>query len=326
MAQAVESRKTEAGFARLASCWVCDSSELSPIHEGRFEFTEYATQDPPLAEYTGHTFRLMRCEACGFSQPDVLPTLPNYFDRMYDQHWSPEWIEQEFTARYKDDIFADVLRGLSTRLPISNRRLLDIGAHVGRFIHIAHEHGWQSEGVELNPRTSAYAQKKTGLPVHQVNAQQLAAEGHTYSAITMLDVLEHIPDPVKLLGELRNLLDEDGWLVVKVPCGPNQLMKENLRSRLKPGYRVSVADNLVHINHFSPRSLRQALLRAGFTNIDMTIGMPELAPVNGSLRSALSKAFRLGVYHAGRLIPGGIRSPLALNLQAYAQKEGSSSR
>jgi hypothetical protein len=95
-------------------------------------------------------------------------------------------------------------------------------------------------------------------------------------------------------------------------------MKETIRSRLRSGYKVSIADNLVHVNHFSPDSLRHALRRAGFSNVSMTIGMPELAPANGSLRGNLSNAFRLGVYYAGRLT--GTGSPFALNLQAYAQK------
>lgn len=307
-------------FTPLSSCWVCGGRRLTPVHRGRFDFKEYAEQDPELAEYTGHSFSLMRCGACGFAQPDVLPTLPNYFDRMYDQHWAPDWVEQEFESGWKDLIFRDVLRALGRRLPRPGRSLLDIGAHVGRFIHFASRAGWAAEGIELNPRTAAYAARRTGLPVHRVNAHSLATEGRRYSAVTMLDVLEHIPDPVRLLRQIGALLEDGGWVAVKVPCGPNQLLKENVRAQLSKGYRISVADNLVHINHFSAASLRGALARAGFADISVTVGAPELNMGSRAARARLSNAFRLGVFGAGRYLPGGVRTPLALNLQAYARR------
>lgn len=117
-------------------------------------------------------------------------------------------------------------------------------------------------------------------------------------------------------------MEVGGWIAVKVPSGRNQLLKEITRSKLRKNYRVSVADNLVHINHFSPRALKLALERAGFSNIEITVGAPEQSANRASLfsRSALSDNLRLSVYHAARLIPGGVHTPLALNLQGYAQR------
>src|SRR5205085_5368290 len=197
-------------FAPLTRCWVCGGDRLYKLHQGRFDFEAYSEQDPELACYTGDKFWLKRCRACGFAQPEALPTLPRYFDRMYDQHWSDEWITQEFDSRCKDLIFKKVLSELSRRVKPDSRSLLDVGAHVGRLIYLAHELGWDAEGIELNPRTSAFAARKTKLTVHQVNAHRLAAEGKRYGAITLLDVLEHIPEPVRLLENLWELLEPGG--------------------------------------------------------------------------------------------------------------------
>ncbi len=308
-------------FAPLERCWVCGGNSLRPVHELIFEFKTYATQDPELAAYTDQRLALVRCRSCGFSQPAALPTLPNYFARMYDQRWSDDWMAREYGSGYKDLIFRTVLDALARRLPSSRRTLLDLGAHVGRLLKLAREGGWTAEGVELNPQTSAFAAKATGLPVHQADARTLITEGRRYDAVTLIDVLEHIPDPVSLLSTAHGLISPGGWIAVKVPNGPVQLQKEVWRSRLVRGYRATVADNLVHVNHFSPRTLALALERAGFRDVRVGPAAPEIVQRAdaSTIRRWAVNGLRLAAYDVARIVPWGTRTPLALHLQAYGR-------
>lgn len=317
----MDNAATHAGFTPVRACWVCGGGDLRPVHTAIFELSEYARQDPELARYTDATVELVRCAACGFGQPAALPALEDYFGRMYDQRWSAEWIETEFSTAYKDLIFRTVLAALERRVPADGRTLLDLGAHVGRLLKLAAERGWAAEGVELNPSTAAFAARATGLPVHRMDARALAGEGRRYGAVTLIDVLEHIPEPVAALEAARTVLAPGGWIAVKVPHGRVQLRKEELRARLRPGYRATVADNLVHVNHFGVRSLTRALERAGFTDVRVEIAAPEMVPAPGA-KMAAANAARLAVWHVGRLLPGGARSPLSLHLQAYARNAG----
>jgi SAM-dependent methyltransferase len=306
-------------FAAVERCWVCGGSALVRFHECRMDFHEYARQDPELDAYSGKKVWLVRCAGCGFGQPERVPTLPRFFDRMYDQRWAEDWMANEFEARVKDFVFRGILRELNVRVASSPKRLLDVGAHTGRFLFLAQQAGWAAEGVELNPRTAAYAADRTGAPVHRLNAHALAAGNRRYSAVTLTDVLEHIPEPMALLARLADLVEPGGCLAVKVPCGPSQLRKEQTLSVLT-SHRISVADNLVHVNHFAPRSLRLALERSGFERVSVRTGAPEFLPCpSHGVRHALSNALRLAVYTAGR-IPGAVHTPLALNLQAFAMK------
>lgn len=315
-----------AGFVDVGACWVCGGSALARIHDAVLDLDVYRDQHPELARYTGETVWFRRCASCGFTQPERLPSLAGFFDRLYDQLWSPDWVQQEFESEYKDLIFRTILAGLARRhtagpstAPRAGRRLLDIGAHAGRFMHLARIAGWEPEGIELNPRTAAFAATKTGLPVHSVNVDQLVLAGRSYGAVTLIDVLEHVPHPLVLLSKIHDALEPGGWAVIKVPSGPAQRLKENTRARLRNGYRPRLADNLVHVNHFSPASLQKALQRAGLGNVWIGVGPPELPPARGGLATTSNIARRL-LYRAAWIVPGGVHTPLALNLLAYARR------
>ena len=307
-----------AGFVDVGACWVCGGDALARIHDAIIDLDVYRDQHPELAHYTGETVWFRRCASCGFTQPERLPSLAGFFDRLYDQLWSPEWVQQEFESEYKDLIFRTILAGLARRKR-SGRQLLDIGAHAGRFMHLARAAGWEPEGIELNPRTAAFAATHTGLPVHSVNVDHLVLSGRRYGAVTLIDVLEHVPQPLALLSRIYDALEPGGWVVIKVPSGPAQRQKEHMRARLRRGYRPRLADNLVHVNHFSPLSLRKVLQRAGLRDVWIGIGPPELPPARGGL-AVISNVVRRTLYHAARLVPGGVHTPLALNLLAYARR------
>jgi SAM-dependent methyltransferase len=307
-----------AGFVDVGACWVCGGDALARIHDAIIDLDVYRDQHPELAHYTGETVWFRRCASCGFTQPERLPSLAGFFDRLYDQLWSPEWVQQEFESEYKDLIFRTILAGLARR-ETSGRQLLDIGAHAGRFMHLARAAGWEPEGIELNPRTAAFAATHTGLPVHSVNVDHLVLSGRRYGAVTLIDVLEHVPQPLALLSRIYDALEPGGWVVIKVPSGPAQRQKEHMRARLRRGYRPRLADNLVHVNHFSPLSLRKGLQRAGLRDVWIGIGPPELPPARGGL-AIISNVARRTLYRAARLVPGGVHTPLALNLLAYARR------
>jgi len=301
-------------FHPTGPCWVCGGSSRTRFNQAVLDFSAWREQDPDLAACTGERIWLWHCRACGFAQPDRIPALPRFFERMYDQRWSDEWVAAEFESTCKDLIFARIRSTLGKRVQTTPRTLLDVGCHAGRFLRLAGQAGWRAEGTEINERTSAHAAASTGVPVHHLSAERLDELGRRFDAVTLTDVLEHIPQPVALLSNVRRVVADDGWVAIKVPCGPAQLMKETWRARLSRGYRATLADNLVHISHFSPRALRGALERAGFDEITVEIAAPECPPGPWTARFV-----RLALFQIGRHVPGGVHTPLALHLQAFAR-------
>jgi SAM-dependent methyltransferase len=301
-----------AGFAPVDHCWVCGGGSLAHVFDARFELSAFAEQDPLLAAYTGEPIDIRRCAACGFAQPRALPALDRYFDRLYDQQWAEYWVHAEHTAKYKDDIFADVLRALDAQVTARPRRLLDVGAHAGRLMSLAQRDGWYVEGIELNPRTAAQAALSTGTTVHQGNVFTVEPQA-CFDAVTLIDVLEHIPDPRRALLRASRWLRPGGAIAVKVPNGAAQRLKESVRAIVRPGYRPTLADNLVHVNHFTPASLRLALERSGFTGATVAAAAPEMPEGR-----PLDRFVRRAIFTAARATPGGLHTPLALNLLGIA--------
>ena len=161
--------------------------------------------------------------------------------------------------------------------------------------------------------------RATGLPVHQVNVHELSAEGRRYDAVTLTDVLEHVPEPLSVLRLLRTAMKPGGWLAVKVPRGPGQWLKERVRNAIRSHYDSGIADNLIHVNQFDVHPLRLALESAGFRDIHIEIGAPEFQALELGLKARASNALSRTIWQLGQAIPGGLGSPLSLHLQALAR-------
>ncbi len=315
-------------LAPTGPCWICGAEAWDRVWSDPLDLSDLG-RFGPHAHAAHPPSRVVRCRACGFGQPEGLPDRPDYFAVLYDRPWPPEALEADFAHPYRDFVYARVLAGLRRhRGPGVPATLLDVGTHTGRFLDRARRAGWDAEGVELNPVTAAFAARRTGAPVHAGGAQDLADRGRRYGAVTLNDVLEHIPHPVEVVARLRTLLVPGGVLAIKVPHGPAQRLKEGLRRRLRgPDWRrhhVGVMVRYAHVNHFTVGSLRRCLRRAGFPRVVVVAGAPELLPASWPGRTgaqAASARLRRAAYAAAGLIPGGVHTPLAMNLQAFAIKQ-----
>jgi len=99
-------------------------------------------------------------------------------------------------------------------------RHLDLGCGTGDFLVVLHAQGSvTAEGADPHPGyLAALRAERPGLTLHQltVGAPLDLPDAH-YGSITVLDVLEHVPDEAKLLAEAHRMLAPGGLLVVTVP-------------------------------------------------------------------------------------------------------------
>ena len=204
-----------------------------------------------------HGMHLLRCARCRLVYSrDVINS---NFDRQryqasqasdanlalkIDPHYAA--LEQE-KARY-------VVQRLDSM--VKRGKLLDIGSSTGALLRAAKAAGWIAHGVEINPAAVAYCQQQ-GLDAICGEYPCLLPSGWTnYDAVLMLDVLEHLPDPLAFLARLAQDMRPGAWLVVQVP---------NFRSLLIT-MEGSRNNNICHghWSYFEAETLTDMMQAAGF--------------------------------------------------------------
>ncbi|MEX0775468.1 MAG: class I SAM-dependent methyltransferase [Phycisphaeraceae bacterium] len=201
--------------------------------------------------------KLAVCGACGGAQKvldddwhaQVAQIYRAY--RIYHQSGGTEqavFDQQSGAAQSRSGKLVAMLAGGAEALP-RRGRLLDVGCGNGAFLRAfaARFPGWTLAGSEINDKYKAQVERMPGVEAMHVAApQQIAGR---FDLVTLIHVLEHVPQPVRFVAALRQRVAADGRLLVEVPDhGSNP-------------FDLLIAD---HSAHFSAGVLRGVMRRAGW--------------------------------------------------------------
>ncbi len=134
---------------------------------------------------------------------------------------------------------------------------LELGCGAGAFSAKLMELGWQVYAVEPVAQAAAKARAK-GIHVFESELQEGLFSPKTFDAVFAWMVVEHLPDPVRVLKIVRGLLKTDGWLLFSVPnvaCWEPYVFGRYWYSWQVP----------THLHHFTPQTVRFLLKQSGFT-------------------------------------------------------------
>lgn len=182
--------------------------------------------------------------------------------------------------------------------------LLDVGAGTGDFLVTAKDQGWQTTGIEPNENAKKLAISK-GISF-QNSIESIEKE--QFDVITMWHVLEHVPDVVHQIKELKRLLKPEGTIIIAVP---------NYKSFDAVYYKDFWAayDVPRHLWHFSKESISKL---ADKENLKLIKTLPMI--FDSFYVSLLSEKYKTGKMNFFKAFWIGLRS----NLKANSSKEYSS--
>lgn len=96
----------------------------------------------------------------------------------------------------------------------SQGRLLDVGSAAGFMLKGFVDDGWIGTGIEPNRSMHKHASQQLKLDIHHGTFDSYASD-QPFDAITIVQVLSHLPDPRSALEKANRLLRTDGLLLIE---------------------------------------------------------------------------------------------------------------
>jgi SAM-dependent methyltransferase len=262
-------------------------TDLRP-HQAKHKFSHYVL-DPVAAPHWRNAppiegTKLGFCETCGFLHVDPYPPA-EYLADFYSRYEMP-------TPQAN---LAETAR-LLARNVAADDVILDIGCGDGAFLAEMHKLGFrnligfdQSPGLERAMKLGFGTFQRKSVWDFLDDAERGRRIGAR--AIVMVNVLEHVAEPLELLLRIHRVLPARGLVCVTVPNDFSPLQKAFLKVKGHRPWFVALPD---HLNYFDFATLRGALRRTGYEVIEEAalyplelfllqdldyVAQPELGPI-----------------------------------------------
>lgn len=231
------------------ACW-CGNAALVPFHD----------------EYAG-------CATCGtLVFTGVRPAqLDEVVDEDRDFYGRAYWFERQASVHGLPNLEERARRDLRDRCPTWLRtllayrvppgRVLEIGAAHGGMVAMARWAGFDATGLEVSPHVSEWAARHFEVPMVNGPLRSQNFPPASFDAILLLDVLEHLEDPLDTLRRCADLLAPGGLLHIQTPeYIPTRTFQE-LSNAKSPFLGMLIP--VEHLFLFSRAAVKKLLAAAG---------------------------------------------------------------
>lgn len=200
----------------------------------------------------------LRCAKCGIVRRHPMPS-SDELEQLYTAHYRVENIIQGVSNQASGERVSNgyaqfILQHINLR---KDCKVLDYGAGAGHLVHAFQTAGLDAVGVE--PSQNARQFSKDHLQTELLGNLE-AYDGHNFDLITMIEVIEHLTEPIPVLDALRKKLRPGGELFITTPN------LNGIRSRLEGGHWRE-ATKKFHLILFTRASLAKMLKDAGFKHV-----------------------------------------------------------
>jgi len=206
------------------------------------------------------SFTVDRCGSCGFifmNPPFTDEGVKNLYCRdYYSGRAEYSYHDEREIKKFSRHVWNRRARVIRRFAPPGN--FLDVGASFGGLMESAEQY-FTAYGIELSPYAGEHAKLKFGDRVHIGTLDDHPFTGGFFSAITMIELIEHIADPVRAVNTCHGLLRDRGVLVIQTA---NMAARQAVK--LKDRYHYFMPG---HLSYFTAENLSSLLKRAGFGNI-----------------------------------------------------------
>jgi SAM-dependent methyltransferase len=211
---------------------------------------------------TGRHFSLRRCDRCGFAFVENPWTdyASIYDEAYYSGKGSDPLVDYAFEfdhpgASIRHYEWGGIAKLVGSHQPVP-AKVLDFGCGNGGLVRFLLQRGYDTYGFD----TGVWAEKAraSGLPV--LSDRELGQHEGSFDVITMIEVIEHLVDPMSELRRLRRLLKPGGLLLI---------LTGNAERAPRDFLSWAYVRPEIHVSYFTPQALTIALTAADFAAVPL---------------------------------------------------------
>lgn len=227
--------------------------------------------------FTKDYFKYRKCERCSLIY--VSPILKEkeiiklYKDSLYSNAWG-KILSNKTEYKFNQNKFDNILRDVK-KITNKKGKLLDIGCAVGQLLDTFKRDDWETHGIELNNLERKISQKKNHI-VYDRKIEDDYLPEKSFDLVSILEVLEHVYDPLKVIKSISKIIKKNGLLIIIVPN------VESLAANIMQS-RCNMFLGMSHITMFSTHTLKSLVEKFSFKQIFCTSITSELNVINNYL-------------------------------------------
>lgn len=213
------------------------------------------------------------CEACGtlvllngLSIDQLQGSVDDshfYGKRYWLDHQNKDLGLPDIHVRARNDLTERNLHWLKAllkyRLPPA--KVLELGCSHGGFVALLRQAGYDASGVEMSAWVVEFGRQAFGVPIAMGPVESLDIECGSLDIIVLMDVLEHLSDPVATMAHCLKLLRPDGLLMVQTPLFKEEIEYEALVESNSKFLEMLIPNE--HIYLFSDHSVARLFHQLG---------------------------------------------------------------
>jgi ubiquinone/menaquinone biosynthesis C-methylase UbiE len=238
---------TEVNNSKHVACNLCGSDDYTILFEaGVAQINQIVKCNCCGLMYSTPRSQAPDCEQIADYDPDFV------YSNLYTQHLIQRSEKEEHQVRDYETTKAF----LREHYP-QKGKLVEVGSGLGYLLKFFREDGWDVLGIEPNVGMCRYAETELGIKVIPTILENAQLADASVDAMTMMHVIEHVPDPLATFKEVYRVLKPGGIFVLETPRYDTWLFKIL-------GKRERSLSCEGHIYFFTTNTLQQMATKAGF--------------------------------------------------------------
>ena len=236
---------------QISRCPLCNESYFNQ----KVECTDYLVSK--------EKFSVLECINCGMLFTNPVPELKELFKYYQSENYTSHHLRKYTPAGFVYDTIRRINIRNKYKLVKSHsqhNRIIDYGCGTGEFLQYLQNNGFVAKGIEPNEKARRYAFQQNQVPVGDLEDFKIL-ETKSFGIVTLWHVLEHVYNLSETIMKIRDVLTDDGTLIIAVP-NPSSFDAAHY------GHFWAAWDTPRHLYHFTPPVLKKLITRAGFEPVN----------------------------------------------------------